>query len=498
MGIEQVIGALVLGGGLSILLGHFISRFILKHEGSAPRTGEGETLTQYMQALFLFSGLSLLLCWGILSVGTEIPLARSFEIATSFITTTNWQPYSNGEIPLWVSVFGLIIPQLTGPAVGICVAMVLIRSIKGLPFGDFWKDMIRVIGYIFLLMTLICSLLIYLGQSQFHFWAGFQGILKMLGSNGGGFFIEGAQHPLDNPNKLTNTLQLALILALPYGLLIAFGKATQMVKTARVLIIVVSLYLFLSLGAGLYFEYLNNAPVDPRFGMGGVSAMTTFSTVTSCGALNSDLLQSHPLTVLLGTFNMVSTTLGGAGSGFYNLMFYVFVTIFLGSLMIGKGPGFGFRKLSPEVMSYSILGISIQPLVILAGVSYFVLVDPHTPFRDLFYNSASLGTNNGSSLGDPRLLVGSEIHSLMMLVSRFIPLWAALKISEFISLGQKLPYPILEVGGSPAGKKHMSASLRTSTGIFGGLLGTIILIFGALMYLPHLMIGPYLTWISRT
>src|SRR4051794_6359648 len=323
------------------LLGAYMAR-VFSYEARAPQGWK-----EYAASVLVFSLVSWLLLYGILL--TRMPWDLGFNTASSFVTNTNWQYYA-GETTLtgFVQMIGLAVQNFLSAAVGLSVAVALIRGIAGRPLGNFFEDLTRALLRILLPMSVVLALvLVTQGVPQtLDLPVASQEVIKELGTNGGGFFSVNSAHPFENPNGLTNFLEMLAILAIPASLTYTYGR---MVGSRRqgwtifgamfVLFAISTIVVYVAeshatpaqQAAGLSGANLEGK--DLRFGTAGTSLWTVISTATSTGAVNSALESLTGIGGLVPMTNMAygESVFGGVGTGLYTMLLYVLLAVFLGA-----------------------------------------------------------------------------------------------------------------------------------------------------------------------
>lgn len=477
-----------------------------------------------------FVGLWMLLMFqGFLPLNPEGKAGMSWDLAlntaASFITNTNWQAYA-GEVSLsYLSqMLGLTVQNFLSAAVGLAVLFAVIRGLvlkQSKTIGNFWKDLTRAVLYILLpLATVLAVLLASQGVIQT-----FQGVqqatalesgelfsislgpvasqaaIKVLGTNGGGFFGTNAAYPLENPTALSNVLQMLAILLIPVSLLFTFGKAVKDRLHARALFITMAA-LFVGLLALVTYSEWSLGPIfegvqaggnmegkEVIHGIGGSALWTAATTATSTGATNSSLSSYTALGSLAPLFLMQlgEIVFGGIGSGIYGMLAFVLLTVFIAGLMVGRTPEYLGKKVEPFDMKMASVIILTPSLLSLIGTAVAIMLPMITEwlntsgahgFTEALYNYTSLANNNGSSFAgfESDTLFTNLVGAGMMVIARFVPMIAAIYLA-----------------GNFAGKKQVAVTegtLSTSDGLFTAFLLGVILIIGALSYLPALTLGP--------
>jgi potassium-transporting ATPase potassium-binding subunit len=468
----------------------------------------------------------------------------AFNTAVSFMTNTNWQSYSpDTTVSYLVQMAGLAVQNFVSAAVGIAVAVVLIRGFarhSTKTIGNFWVDVTRCTLYILLPISMIAALFFVWQGSIQNFKppatvqtleGGSQTIeqgplasqlaIKMLGTNGGGYFNANSAHPYENPTPFSNLIQLLLIFVLGAGLTYQFGKTVRDTRQGWAILTTMSV-LFLA-GAficywaeqagnpttgkmGLERAYTETQPggnmegKEVRFGNAMTALFATVTTDASCGAVIGMHDSFTPLGGLVPLFNIQTDEVifGGVGAGFYSMLIYVVVAVFIGGLMVGRTPEYVGKKIEQKEVKMAIIAILATSMCILvftaassvvtfAKDSYWNPPGPATAninnggphgFSEMLYAYTSAAGNNGSAFAG--INANTPWYNLTlgidMLIARFL----------FI-------IPALAIAGSLAAKKLIpvtSGTLPTHGTLFVILLIGTIIIVGALTYFPALSLGP--------
>lgn len=455
--------------------------------------------------------------------GTSFSLA--FNTALSFATNTNWQAYS-GETTLssFTQIAGLTVQNFVSAAVGISVLFVLLRGFmqKGQKnIGNFWQDLTKATLYVLVpVATVIAcvlvsqgvvqsfagptnytsletgeSLLLYLGT------AASQVAIKQLGTNGGGYFGVNSTHPFENPTVFANFIENIAIVLIPMALIFAFGYMVKEQRQGKTIFIVTMIIFILALiGVTLSEWHLmpefanvlhagNLEGKETRFGIGWSALWAVSTTAVSNGSINGMLDSFTPLGGLIPMFLMQlgEIVFGGAGSGLYGMLAFVLLTVFIAGLLVGRTPEYLGKKIEPFDMKMVCLVVLTPPLMTLLGTMTFVLW-PQAPtmltntgahgFSEILYAFSSLANNNGSAFAgltaDTTFL--NVIGGLTMLIVCFVPMLA-----------------VIFLGGHLSQKKVVAVSegtLSTTNGTFIGMLLGVIILIGALSFLPALALGP--------
>ncbi len=491
----------------------------------------------YALKLVLFSAFGfvllyvLLLCQGILPLNPQhyagLTADTAFNAAVSFLTNTDWQSYS-GEASLsyFSQMAGLTVQNFLSATVGIAVASALFRGLarkEMQTIGNFWADITRAILYILLPLSLAFAVVLAgLGVVQniapYITATGVEGgtqiipggpaasqaAIKLLGSNGGGFFNTNGAHPFENPTPLSNVLQLVAMLLIPVAMLYSFGVMIADRKQGWALLAAVML-LFLPIGALCVWEehkpnphfetmavnqaYGNMEGKEQRFGATSSAFWAVTATATSNGATNSAHDSYMPLGGLapLLLMQMGEVIFGGVGSGTYGLMLFVVVAVFIGGLMVGRTPEYLGKKIGPFEMKMASLGIILPCAFTLLGTAIAVLTEAGQAgafnsgpqgFSEILYAATSAANNNGSAFAG--LNAGTPFYNtllgILMLLGRFMVI-----------------IPVLAIAGALAAKKQVplcAGTLPTHTPLFVCLLAGVVLLLGVLSYAPALALGP--------
>jgi K+-transporting ATPase ATPase A chain len=331
--------------------------------------------------------------------------------------------------------------------------------------------------------------------------------IKQLGTNGGGFFGVNSAFPLENPTTISNLLQLLSILLIPAALCVSFGKAVKDSKQGKSLYIVMLIMFVASLVAITASELFAapsftgtaaSASMEGKeiiHGVGTSSLWATATTAASNGSVNSMHDSFTPLGGMVAMFLMQlgEIVFGGVGSGLYGMLAFVLLTVFIAGLMVGRTPEYLGKKVEPYDMKMVCLMVLVPPLVTLFGTAAAVVMPAASSwltnsgahgFSEILYGFSSMGNNNGSAFGgfSANTVFTNVTGGIIMLLARFIPMVAAIGLA-----------------GNMAGKKTVAASegtLSTSNTMFVGLLIGVILIVGALSFLPALALGPIADYFS--
>ena len=457
----------------------------------------------------------------------------AFNTSVSFVTNTNWQAYSGETTMSYLTqMAGLTMHNFVSAATGIALAIALIRGFARRSvqtIGNFWVDMTRTVLYVLLPISIVVGL--------FFVWQGMpqnlnpytevttleggkqliaqgqvasQEVIKEMGTNGGGFFNANSAHPYENPNALTNFVQIVLIFSIGAALTNVFGRMVGKERQGWAIFAVMGI-LFL---AGTFTVYATESggnpafavfPVDAtpsalqaggnmegkevRFGMVNSSLFTTITTDASCGAVNNMHDSLLPLAGMVPMINIMlgEIIFGGVGSGLYGMLLFAIVAVFVAGLMVGRTPEYLGKKIEAREVKMAILAILILPLSILGFTALAVVVTPGLAgmanagphgFSEALYAYTSATGNNGSAFA------GLSANTPFYNTTLGLAMW----IGRFMFI-----VPMLAIAGSLASKKIVPASagtFPTDGGLFVGLLIGVILIIGGLTFFPALALGP--------
>jgi potassium-transporting ATPase potassium-binding subunit len=457
----------------------------------------------------------------------------AFNTSVSFVTNTNWQSYvPETTLSYLVEMAGLTVHNFVSAATGIALALALIRGFSrrsARSVGNFWVDMTRCTLYILMPVCIVVGLvMVWQGVPQnlsaYTDVATLEGgkqliaqgpvasqeVIKMLGTNGGGFFNANSAHPFENPTALTNLIQILLIFSIGAALTNVFGRMVGNQRQGWAIFAVMGVLFLAGTAVAYWSEAAGNPlfahlPVDQtasalqsggnmegkevRFGIANSALFTTITTDASCGAVNN---MHDSLTPLAGMVPMVNIMLGeiifgGVGSGLYGMLLFVIVAMFVAGLMVGRTPEYLGKKLEAKEVKMAMLGILILPLSMLGFAALAVVIEPGTSalsnagphgFSEALYAYVSATGNNGSAFAG---------------LSANTPFWnSTLGLAMFIGRFLMI-IPMLAIAGSLAAKKIVPTSagtFPTDGGLFVGLVVGVILITGGLTFLPSLALGP--------
>ena len=489
----------------------------------------------YTIAMLLFHVAGFLVLYALMRLQAVLPFNPqgqsavaedlSFNTAISFITNTNWQNYG-GESTLsyLVQMLGLTHQNFLSAATGIVLAVALIRGFARASMrtiGNFWVDVTRCTLYILLPICIVYTLfLVWQGMPQtlgaYVEATTLEGAkqtiavgpvasqvaIKMLGTNGGGFFNANAAHPFENPTALSNFIQMLSIFVLGAALTNVFGRMVGNPRQGWAILAVMGV-LFIAGVAAAYWAEANGTPAltslgltggnmegkEVRFGIVASALFAVITTAASCGAVNA---MHDSFTALGGMIPLINIELGeiiigGVGAGMYGMLLFIVLAIFVAGLMVGRTPEYVGKKIEAREVKMAMLAILILPLMILGWTAVAVVyptavasmanAGPHG-FSEVLYAYSSQTGNNGSAFAGltGNIFFYNVTGAVAMFVGRFLMI-----------------IPAMALAGSLAGKKSIPASsgtFPTTGGLFVGLVVGVILIIGGLTFFPALALGP--------
>ncbi|MCX2191389.1 potassium-transporting ATPase subunit KdpA [Pantoea agglomerans] len=490
----------------------------------------------YLLAILLFNALGFVVLLAILLMQGALPLNPqqlpglswhlALNTAVSFVTNTNWQSYS-GESTLsyFSQMVGLTVQNFLSAATGIAVAFALIRGFanrSSATLGNAWRDLTRITLYVLLPISLLMALFfVSQGSIQnfapYHSFSTLEGVqqtlsmgpvasqeaIKMLGTNGGGFFNANSSHPFENPTVLTNLVQMLSIFLIPAALCFAFGESVRdrrqghMLLWAMTLMFVAAVSVvmwaelqgnphFLQLGAD---SAINMEGKETRFGILNSSLFAVITTAASCGAVNAmhDSFTALGGMVPMWLMQLGEVVFGGVGAGLYGMLLFVLLAVFIAGLMIGRTPEFLGKKIDVWEMKMTALAILVTPALVLIGTALAMMTDAGRSamanpgihgFSEVLYAVSSAANNNGSAFAG---------------LSANTPFWNLL-LAACMLLGRfGIIIPVMAIAGAMAVKKVQpvgNGTLPTHGPLFIGLLIGTVLLVGALTFIPALALGP--------
>ena len=500
---------------------------------------------EYAVSMLLFNLLGFMFLFLILISQQLLPLnpehykAFSLDLALntaiSFITNTNWQSYAGESSASYLTqMLGFTVQNFLSAATGIAILVALIRGFSNklsYSIGNFWVDITRSILYILLPLSVISAIFL-MSQGVIQNFESYKTIslvspitvnnkvidkqiipmgpvasqeaIKLIGTNGGGFFNANSAHPFENPNPLTNFFEAFMIIIIPASLTYTFGRMQKNTKQGWAIYITMLFLLITFMGIQYWANTSHNPLINSlgvsghyiegqevRFGVGGTTLFSSITTATSCGAVNAMHDSLLPIGSLIPMILMLSgeTIFGGVGSGLYTMLAFMIIAVFVAGLMIGRTPEFLGKKIEVKEMWMSIIIVLTSGLLVLifttlalitkAGLSSILNPGPHG-LSEILYAYASTANNNGSAMAglNSNTLFYNLTTSVAMLIGRFVPAVA-----------------VLYMAGSLAGKKYTPPSvgtLPTDRIPFMIWLMLVVIIIGALTFFSALALGPFL------
>ncbi|MBJ9684206.1 MULTISPECIES: potassium-transporting ATPase subunit KdpA [Burkholderia] len=527
---------------------------------------------QYAIATIAFNALGALFLYALLRVQGMLPgnpqqfgamtVDGAFNTAVSFVTNTNWQDYTPEQTVSYLTqMLGLTVQNFLSAATGIVVVIALIRGFArhtAQTIGNFWVDLTRVTLYVLVPMAAIVAALL-MSQGVIQNLKTYQDVpvlqastyaapkldaqgnpvkddkgnavtvptpltkqtlamgpvasqeaIKMLGTNGGGFFNANSAHPFENPTPFSNFLQIFAILIIPAALCLVFGRMIGDRRQGIAVLAAMTVAFAVAIGVEVSAEQAGNPTLaalhvdqstsvlqpggnmegkETRFGIAQTGIFTVATTAASCGAVDT---MHDSLTPLGGLVPMLLMQLGevvfgGVGSGLYGMLVFALLAVFVAGLMIGRTPEYVGKKIESYEMKMVSIVVLLTPLLVLVGTSIAVLVDagragianpgPHG-FSEILYAFSSAANNNGSAFAG--LTVGTPFYNWMTAIAMWFGRFGTI-------------VPVLAIAGSLASKKRIAATsgtLPTHGPLFVVLLLGTVLLVGALTYVPALALGP--------
>ncbi|MER9655422.1 potassium-transporting ATPase subunit KdpA [Mesorhizobium sp. M0152] len=496
---------------------------------------EEQHWTAYAAALLLFNLAGFLMLYVLQRLQGSLPYnpagmgavepGLAFNTAASFMTNTNWQNYGGeSTMSYLVQMAGLTVQNFLSAATGVAIAMALIRGFaraSGKSIGNFWVDMTRCVLYVLLPLCIVLTLVyVWLGMPQtlgaYVDATTLEGArqtiavgpvasqvaVKMLGTNGGGFFNANAAHPFENPDAISNLIQMVTIFALGAALTNVFGRMVGNQRQGWAILASMGVLFVAGVAVCYWAEAAGNPLVhalgigggnmegkETRFGIALSALFAVITTAASCGAVNA---MHDSFTALGGMIPLINMQLGevivgGVGAGFYGILMFILIAVFVAGLMVGRTPEYLGKKIEAKEVKMAMLAILCLPLAMLIFTAIAVVLPsavasianggPHG-FSEILYAYTSAAANNGSAFGG---LSGNTpwyniTLGLGMLMGRFLVI-----------------VPALAIAGSLAAKKTVPASagtFPTDGPLFVGLLVGVIVIVGGLTFFPALAVGP--------
>jgi K+-transporting ATPase ATPase A chain len=516
------------------------------------RPSEEMNWKQYAGATVAFNGVGLLVVYLLQRLQGWLPLDpqhlgavsahSSFNTAVSFATNTNWQDYGGETTMSYLTqMVGLSVQNFVSAASGIAVMVAVVRGIARHEtdrLGNFWADLVRSTVYVLLPLSIVLAVVL-ISQGAVQTFEPYRSValveplqandttlvkdqtlalgpaasqiaIKQLGTNGGGFFNVNSAHPFENPTPLANALELLAILLIPAGLCITFGRMVGDLRQGWALLAAMTALFLIFAMPCLWLEHQGNprltalgvdaAPTalqpggnmegkEARFGPAESALWATATSSASNGSVNSMHDSFMPLggLVPMVMIQLGEVVYGGVGSGLYGMLAFVLVAVFVAGLMVGRTPEYLGKKVEAFEMKMTSLVILTPPFLVLFGTALAVgvasgratILNPGVHgFSEVFYAFSSAGNNNGSAFAG--LGAATPFYDTTLGIAMFFARYA-------------LMVPMLALAGSLAAKKKIpagSGTLPTHTPLFVTLIVGVVLIVGALTFLPGLAVGP--------
>jgi len=498
---------------------------------------------QYTVALLLFNGVGLLAVYALQRFQLVLPLNpegfpnvspdSSFNTAVSFVANTNWQGYvGEATMSYLTQMLGLTVQNFLSAATGIVVVIALIRGIARhsvKTIGNAWVDLTRITLWVLLPIALVLAM-VQVQQGGIQNFDGYvqattlqgaaqtlpmgpassQVAIKMLGTNGGGFFNANAAHPFENPTALSNFVQMLAIFLIPAALCFVFGRMVGDARQGWTIFAAMGVMFIAGVVATTTFEAQGNPRLDAlgvdqvvsvaqaggntegketRFGIAESALFATITTAASCGAVNGMHDSFTPLGGMVPLVNMQlgEVIFGGTGTGLYGMLVFAILAVFIAGLMIGRTPEYLGKKIEAHEMKMASMAILVTPLLVLVGTAVAVMADagragvanPGTHgFTEILYAFTSAANNNGSAFAG--LSANTPFYNVMLGLAMWFGRFGVI-------------VPVLAIAGSLAAKKRLAVTggtMPTHGALFVTLLIGTVLLVGLLNYVPSLALGP--------
>ena len=536
------------------------------------RADEEMSGLRYALALLLFNALGVVAVYALQRFQAVLPFNpqqmgavtpdSAFNTAISFVTNTNWQGYA-GESTMGylVQMLGLTVQNFLSAATGIVVVIALIRGIarhSAATLGNAWVDLTRATLYLLLPISFLIAVLL-VGQGVIQNFDAYRDVttveanrydaprldadgqalkddtgaplttaaetrtqtlamgpvasqeaIKMLGTNGGGFFNANSAHPFENPTPLTNFIQMLVIFLIPAALCVTFGRMVGDERQGWAVLTAMTLMFVFMAWAAMHFEQQGNPLVaalgvdqgvstlqsggnmegkETRFGIASSALFATITTAASCGAVNSMHDSFTPLGGLVPLANMQlgEVVFGGVGTGLYGMLVFAILAVFIAGLMIGRTPEYLGKKIEAYEMKMSSIAILVTPLLVLLGTAIAVMSEAGRAgianpgahgFSEILYALTSAANNNGSAFAG--LSANTPFYNVLLGIAMWFGRFGVI-------------VPVLAMAGSLAAKKRIPAgagTMPTHGPLFVTLLIGTVLLVGLLNYVPALALGP--------
>jgi K+-transporting ATPase ATPase A chain len=500
-------------------------------------SGSEQTWRIYLRSVLIFSLVGVLLLYAIQRLQAVLPYALgfpaipeglSFNTAASFVSNTNWQSYSpDVTMGYAVQLGGLVVQNFLSVAVGIAVAIALVRGLayrKTGTLGNFWVDLTRVTLRLLLPLSIVGAVILiaggviqnFNGFTTVHTLTGAtqsipggpvasQEVIKELGNNGGGFYNVNSAHPFENPTAWTNLFEIFLMLAIPFALTRTFGQMVGDKRQGNAILAVMASIFVVSLTALTLFETLTGGAAtrlagaamegkEQRFGIWGSTLFATSTTLTSTGAVNSMHDSFTSLGGFMTMFNMMLGEIapGGGGSGLYGILILAIIAVFIAGLLVGRTPEYLGKKIGPREIKLASIYILITPTLALLGTALSFAIPAvradviktsiwnpgQHGLSEVLYAFTSAANNNGSAFAGLTANTPwfNTALGIVMLLGRFLPMVFVLALAGSLAAQDKIP--------------ATAGTLPTHRPQFVGLLIGVSVLVTALTYFPVLALGP--------
>jgi len=487
-----------------------------------------QSWSAYLRGVLAFSAVGILALYALQRLQTWLPFSLgfppasehlSFNTAISFVTNTNWQSYSpDVTFGYGVQLLGLTVQNFVSAAVGLAVAIALIRGFayrRSGTIGNFWVDLTRGVTRVLLPLSVI-SALVLVATGVIQNFAGFtdvttitgatatlpggpvasQEAIKLLGTNGGGFFNANSAHPFENPTPFSSLFEIILMLAIPFALPRTFGRMVGDNRQGTAVAAVMSILFVVSASLMTWAELASGTMEgkEQRFGIIGSTLFGTTSTITSTGAVNAMHDSYSPLAGGMAMANMMlgEVAPGGVGSGLYGMLVVAIIAVFIAGLMVGRTPEYLGKKIGAREIKLASLYILTTPTLVLLGTALSFAIPAiradvegtsiFNPglhgFGEVLYAFTSAANNNGSAFAGLTANTPwfNTALGVAMMLGRFLPIVFVLALAGSLAAQDKVPVT--------------AGTLPTHRPQFVGLLLGVVVIVSALTYFPVLALGP--------
>ena len=519
----------------------------LLYRAAGPAAAQDQGWRAYAFALLLFNAVGALFVYAVQRLQGALPLNpqslpavsadSSFNTAVSFVANTNWQGYGGEQTMSYLTqMLALAGQNFFSAATGIAVAFALIRAFgarSASSIGNFWADLTRSTLYVLLPLSLLFALFL-VSQGVIQNFDAYKEValvdakggaasqllamgpvasqeaIKLLGTNGGGFFNANSAHPFENPTALANFAQMLAIFLIPAALCFTFGRVVGERRQGWAVLAAMTLMFVVAAAAAGAFEQQANPVLqalgvdgaasslqaggnmegkEVRFGIAASSLFAAVTTAASCGAVNAMHDSFMPLggMVPLVLMQLGEVVFGGVGSGLYGMLVFAILAVFVAGLMIGRTPEYLGKKIGAYEMKMAAIVILAVPTLVLAGTAVAVVLDAGKAglanpgahgFSEVLYAFTSAANNNGSAFAG--LSANTPFYNTMLAIAMWFGRFAVI-------------VPVLAIAGSLAAKQKLNATsgtLPTHGPMFVFLLVAIVVLVGVLNYVPALALGP--------